>query len=81
MPVRLTVHEDDVQAGMVQMLELLGFTVLVTSRRRRKCWHCGRYPSGGDGVTKGTPDLFVYDPRIGGWVGLEVKGPKTAVSA
>lgn len=76
----MTVREDDVQRAIVEALRILGYEVLITSRRRRRCAHCGRYSAGGDGVTRGTPDLFVFDQRIGAWRGMEVKGPNTRVS-
>lgn len=79
-----TVHkrEEDVQRAIIQALRLNGYEVLVTSRVRRRvqCAGCGRWAwqQGGDGVTKGTPDLFVYVDSA--WRGLEVKGTGTAVS-
>jgi len=77
---RPAVTEDQVQAAIVRALRAAGYTVLITSRRRRRCVHCGRYSAGGDGVSRGLPDLLVWDQRRGGWIGIEVKGARTAVS-
>jgi len=77
---RPAVSEDQVQAAIVRALRGAGHEVLITSRRRRRCVHCGRYSAGGDGVSRGLPDLLVWDQRRRGWIGIEVKGPRTAVS-
>ncbi len=53
--------EDELQSQIVIDLTLAGCLVLVTSRRRKRCV-CGRWPRGGDGVTRGLPDLFVWKP-------------------
>ncbi|SRR5581483_1946943 len=74
--------EADVQRAAIDLLEMLGCTVLVTSRVRKRCWKCGMYFKGGDGASKGLPDLLVrkrsWPPFL--WVGIEIKGDKTAVS-
>ncbi len=77
--------EEDIQKLMIDGLRLKGYTVLTTSRQRRgvSCPKCGtkNFPSKGDGVDKGLPDLMVWHPRWGAcWLGLEVKGPETPVS-
>lgn len=73
--------EDALQRQIVQALTLAGCVVLVTSRRRCRCV-CGRWPRGGDGVTRGTPDLLVlnltWPARL--WKGLEVKLPTGRLS-
>lgn len=75
----ITPSEDDVQATIVEALRLLGYVVLVTSRRRKRCRVCGAFSSGGDGCDRGIPDLLV-SLGDGRWLGLEVKGPKTRLS-
>lgn len=83
---RLVESEAQVQAAIIERLTVAGYIVASTSRVRRgvRC-ACGRfsYPSGGDGVTRGLPDLFVshQDWPAGMWIGIEVKGTRTAVSA
>jgi len=79
---QLSVNESDIQRMIVEGLRLLGFTVLSTSRIRKRCRRCGNYSSGGDGVEKGTPDLLISHVLWGcpAWLGIEVKGPKTSVS-
>lgn len=73
--------EAQIQQGIIQLLELAGFVVWSTSRVRRRCSHCGSYSSGGDGVEKGLPDVVFSHPRIPRLMGgIEVKGPRTAVS-
>ncbi len=72
--------EDALQRQIVQALRLGGCTVLVTSRRRKRC-PCGRWPRGGDGVTRGLPDLLVWQPIWEGWRGLEVKLPRGRLTA
>lgn len=69
--------EDETQRVIVDGLRAYGFIVSITSRRRKKCWHCGAWPKGGDGVTKGVADLLVRRPDwpVGIWVALEVKRP------
>ena len=85
--MRPIVTEDQIQRTIVEGLTVLGYTVLITSRRRKRCTNCGQFPGGGDGASKGVPDLLVtrdeWDTPSQGWAlwcGLEVKGPKTKVS-
>lgn len=84
---RVRTSEDDVQTEIVKHLRLKGYLVLVTSHRRKGvvCPTCHNWfrPSGGTGCSKAIPDLLVRDPRWRPhtWVGLECKGPQTAVSA
>lgn len=90
------VRESDLQQTIVQGLRLLRYEVLVTSRHRQKvvCVKCGlwQWPKVfnrelkamvplGDGCDKGIPDLLVWIPERGAWLGLELKGTGTAVSA
>ena len=82
---RIPESEAQVQAAIIERLTLAGYTVVSTSRIRKgvRC-RCGQWlvPSGGDGVTKGCPDLFVthhaWPPSM--WVAIEVKGSHTPVS-
>jgi hypothetical protein len=80
------VTEDDVQEAIVSAAQVMGMEVLITSRRRKnvKCPGCGDIfrPTGGDGVSKGVPDLLVRHPKWPPltWLGVEVKGPTTKVS-
>ena len=80
---RVKVRERDLQQAIVDALQLKGYEVLITSRVRKRvrCEGCGQWGwmQGGDGVSKGTPDLFVWVALIGAWRGLEVKGSETAV--
>lgn len=79
--------EDDVQQSIITLLRLKGYEVLQTSehRRRVQCPHCTQWstPYGGSGCDKGVPDLIVSRDSwpAGTWLGIEVKGPKTKVSA
>jgi hypothetical protein len=80
------VKEEDIQRAIIQLLELHGFTVHQTSRRgvKGRCPRCHQLVKvfGGDGASKGLPDLMVrkasWPPIV--WAGLEVKGPKTRIS-
>ncbi len=74
---RPRVSERALQAAIVRACRARGHLVLVTSRGRRICPFCRRAYRGGDGVTPGTPDLWVY--AHGRWHGLEVKGTRTPV--
>lgn len=71
--------EDETQTTIVQGLRAHGYLVLVTSRRAKKCWHCGQWPKSGsgDGVSKGVSDLLCRRQTwpMGVWVALEVKRP------
>ncbi len=69
--------EDDVQKVVTEGLHSLGMLVWVISRRRKKCWNCGRWPKGGDGVSKGACDVYCRRPT---WpkamvLVLEIKRP------
>jgi hypothetical protein len=83
--------EDDVQESIEKALRARGYWVLSTSehRRREACPHCGGWmvPRQGRGCDKGVPDLLVTSGRTrplqwppGVWLGLECKGPRTALS-
>lgn len=74
--------EEDVQRVIVDGLRLLGWRVLVTTHRVKRC-PCGRWSRGDYGATPGVPDLLVRRDGWpdGLWRGLEVKGPKTPLSA
>lgn len=73
--------EAQIQQGIIQLLELAGFTVWSTSRVRRRCPQCRAFVPGGDGVDKGLPDLVFSHPRLPRVMGgIEVKGPKTTIS-
>lgn len=84
----MTLHatEEQVQAAIIEGLTALGYTVLQTSHRVKlaECPRChSRFrPVGGYGSTPGVPDLLVSRTSwpVGCWLGLEVKGPKTAIS-
>jgi hypothetical protein len=78
--VKDTATEAATQKLIVDALRLMGFVVLETSRRRKRCWSCGAWPKGGDGVSKGVPDLLVFLRGPWLWLGLEVKGPATRLS-
>lgn len=79
----LQIKEEDIQRTVVEGLEALGFVVLVTSRRRKQCLQCGATDTRGDGVSEGVPDLIVthYSWRDYAWMGIEMKGPETKLSA
>lgn len=69
--------EDDVQRVVVEGLSALRYVVTVISRRRKRCSSCGAWSAGGDGVSKGAPDLLVRHPDWprGMHVAMEVKKP------
>lgn len=69
--------EDDVQRVIVDGLRLHGYSVRVTSRRRKRCRECGQWSAGGDGVDRGVGDLIVRRRtwRPGLAVVVEVKPP------
>jgi len=76
----LPLSEDAIQSQIVTALRAHGYTVLVTSRRRKKCRKCGSYEHSGDGADKGVPDLLVgvygdADWPQGTLLGMEVKRP------
>ncbi len=66
-------REDEIQKQIVQGLSALGFLVLVTSRRVKRCRHCGNWQSGKDGAARGIPDLLVSRQGWRQWVGAEIK--------
>ena len=79
--VTIPIREEDVQRSIILWCRVHRLEVMQTSRRGVRCPTCCRTVYGGDGVTKGLPDLFV---RIGSttmWLAVEVKGPKTRLSA
>ncbi|MCW5943282.1 MAG: hypothetical protein KIS66_13705 [Fimbriimonadaceae bacterium] len=79
--MRATVTEADVQRAILDLLRTSGFTAWSTSRVRRRCV-CGRFAGGGDGVDRGLPDVVFAHPAFPGLLGgIEVKGPRTRVSA
>jgi hypothetical protein len=75
--------ERAVKVGCAQM----GWLRLVTSRRRKgaACPNCGTWvtPSGGDGCSKGLPDVFIRPPQFPPllWTACEIKGSDTRPSA
>lgn len=86
-----TRSEAEAQRAIVDALSMYGLRVHVTSRVRKlvRCARCSFQfrPAGGDGVTRGTPDLYVrrsettrhgesWFPKI--WLGLEVKPHRSA---
>ncbi|RYG31194.1 hypothetical protein EON81_23460 [bacterium] len=71
--------EELIQQSIAGELRSRGYTVLSTTVRYRR----GDGDRGGYGTTPGVPDLLVTGsdwPR-GVWLGMEVKGPKTQLSA
>lgn len=82
---RIPESEAQVQAAIIERLTLAGYTVVSTSRIRRgsRC-RCGQWnvPAGGDGVTRGCPDLYVTHHAwpTAVWLGLEVKTATGRVS-
>jgi len=80
------IPEEVVQKAIIRGLETYGYLVMVTSRIRKRscCGNCGTwsFAAGGDGVTKGCPDLYVSHLRWPDacWMGIEVKGEKTPLS-
>lgn len=76
-PAPLT--EDELQTQIIAFLRLHGYTVRITSRRVKKCHHCGAWPRSGrgDGASRGLADLLVRKPswRPGVFLALEIKRP------
>ena len=73
--------ETEIQRAAIDLLKILGCEVLVTSRVRKRCHRCGNFSAGGDGASKGLPDLFIrkaYWPTYL-WLGIEIKGDNTVV--
>ncbi|MGV3619087.1 MAG: hypothetical protein ACO1SV_27490 [Fimbriimonas sp.] len=84
---RVPIVEEDVQSSIISAFTALGYEVLQTSRRRKltTCKGCGNRfrPTESDGASKGVPDLIVTHvkwPELV-WLGMEVKGSETRVSA
>lgn len=79
-------NEAQIQATIEAGLAYLGYIVLHTQHRYRlqTCPNCSRRfrPAGGYGADKAIPDLLVTHPAwsTGIFIGLEIKGPKTAIS-
>ncbi len=73
--------EAEIHRQIKEVLTRLGYVVLDTSRKPKRCPSCGAWgrSGAGDGVSKGTPDLFVTHPAWRfcdcAWIGLEVKRP------
>jgi hypothetical protein len=70
-------REDDVQRRVVDGLRELGYRVVVTSRRVKRCHQCGAWPRSGtgDGVDKGLADVLARHPSWprGLFVAVEIK--------
>lgn len=83
-------REEPAQEKVVTALRYDGYTVLVTSKHRKRTYcnpeagGCGRwfFPSEGDGCDKGIPDLLVTHPSwpSGVMLGIECKGTDTPAS-
>ena len=79
-------RESSVQNTIESGLGSLGFLVLHTQHQYllQTCPRCHQRfrPTGGYGADKGIPDLLARHPDHprGMWLGLEVKGPRTAIS-
>lgn len=72
--------ESTIQTSIVNILTMLGYTVIEIGRTRRMvpCKRCGASTPaiGWQGNTPGAPDLMVTSTRWSGdWVGIEVKRP------
>lgn len=78
--------EAALQKAIVTCIATLGYVVMESGKSRSKvtCRACGAqtYATGWQGNTPGLPDLYVHHPDwFGMAVGLELKGPKTVVTA
>lgn len=79
--------EEDIQAAIMRELKSKGYTCLQTTVRVKlqKCPECGGVirPLGNTGASKGVPDLLVRADNwpMAAWIGMEVKGLKTQLSA
>lgn len=76
--------ESTIQTSIVNILTMLGYTVIEIGRTRRMvpCKRCGASTPaiGWQGNTPGAPDLMVTSTRWSGdWVGIEVKRPGGAI--
>jgi hypothetical protein len=82
----LRASEEQIQACIIQGLELLGYLVLATPHRYKlqTCPRCAQRfrPTGGYGSSRGVPDILISHRTwpAGCWLGLEVKAGRTAVS-
>ena len=74
--------EAEIQATIIEGLRLMQYIVLCTTHRVKRCRKCGTFPNAGYGADKGVPDLLVTHRRwpAGLFLGLEIKGAKTALS-
>lgn len=77
--------EAELQRAIVTAIASLGYVVMESGKSRSKvaCRACGAktYATGWQGNTPGLPDLYIHHPDwFGMAVGLELKGPKTAVT-
>lgn len=77
--------EAELQRAITTCIASLGYVVMESGKSRSKvaCRACGAktYATGWQGNTPGLPDLYVHHPDwFGLAVGLELKGPKTAVT-
>lgn len=77
-------RESTIQSSIVNILTMLGYTVIEIGRTRRMvpCKRCGASTPaiGWQGNTVGAPDLMVTSTRwAGDWVGIEVKRPGGAI--
>jgi hypothetical protein len=77
--------EAEIQNAIRHLLATLGYTVLEVGKARRKvqCTRCKAwsYPTGWQGNTIGTPDLYVHAPwwTVPVGIGFELKKPGGAV--
>jgi hypothetical protein len=77
--------EKQFQGSVVQMLQILGYTVFETGKARTQilCPKCKtrHYATGWQGNTIGVPDLYVHNQhwKIPVGVGIELKTPKGEV--
>lgn len=83
-PTTKPISESTIQTSIVNVLRMLGYTVIEIGRTRRMvpCRRCGASTPavGWQGNTPGAPDLMVTTTRWSGdWVGIEVKRPGGAV--
>lgn len=77
--------EAEIQNAIRHLLATLGYTVLEVGKARRKvqCTRCRawHYPTGWQGNTIGTPDLYVHAPwwNMPVGIGFELKKPGGSV--
>jgi len=77
--------EAELQRAITTAIASLGYVAMESGKSRSKvtCRACGAktYATGWQGNTPGLPDIYVHHPDwFGMAVGLELKGPKTAVT-